>query len=55
MYKEFKIFKKLFAITGFGIHLITDKGDYGLRIHRDCISLRSGISQKFYYYKNILN
>jgi hypothetical protein len=49
-YKEFRISGKLFAISGFGISLVTDTGNYGFRIWKDAISIKYGGGERFYYW-----
>jgi hypothetical protein len=53
-YKEFRLFGKLFAISGFGIKFYTDTCGVGFRIHKDSIDIMDTKgSTKFYYYKRI--
>jgi hypothetical protein len=39
-------------MRGFGIWLITHKGDFGFGIHKNHVCIRNGNSQKFHYLKN---
>lgn len=47
-YKEFKVMKVLVAITKVGIHIITDKGNFGFKIDRIGFEIRTGFVTKCY-------
>lgn len=50
MYKEFRLFGVLFAISGIGIHAVTSNGNFGIKFWNDSVSIKRGFNERFYYY-----
>lgn len=50
-YKEFKFLRILFALTRFGIRIITSNGNYGFNIDRLGFDIYLGFTQKCFYWK----
>jgi len=49
-YKEFKVFRILFAIKKWGIKIITENGSYGFNIDRIGFDIYRGFVEKCYYF-----